>query len=64
MLRTDARSEDKQKLGKYLDIPRDPKPTVHLEMDVSVSVALQHWSEKTVQVIHCKARGANSIVRF
>ena len=64
MLRSEGWSEKDQKPGKYLDILLGPELTVHLKMDVSVSVSVQHWSEKTMQVIDCKSRGANSIVRF
>ena len=61
---TEGWCEDNQKLVKYLDILLDPKLTIHLKMDVSVSVAVQYGSEKPVQVVDCNSRGANSIVRF
>ena len=62
MLRSEGGSEKDQKPGKYLDILLGPELTVHLKMDVSVSVSVQHRSEKTVQVIDCRSSGEDSIV--
>ena len=60
ILRSDGRSEDNQKGRIYLNL--SPEPLLHLKMDVSVSVSVQHWSEKTVQVIDCRSSGEDSIV--
>ena len=60
MLWTEARSEDNQKLRVYLDVL--PKPLIDLEMNVSCFVSVQHWSEKTVEVIDSRASGENSTV--
>ena len=64
MLRTDGWSEDNQKLMIYLDVLLEPKPLLHLKLNVSISVSVQDWPEKTVEVIDCRTSGENSIVGF
>ena len=60
MQRTEGRSEDNQKLRIYLDVL--PEPLIHLEINVCGSVSVQHWSEKSVQIIDCGSSGENSTV--
>ena len=62
MLRSEGRREDHQKLRVYPDVLA--KLLLHIKMNssVSVSVPVQDWSEKTMQIIDCRTSGEKSIV--